>query len=62
MTVAAMTGPTPKTWVRLVPGGAHRGGDLRPGLAELGVDPAQVGQVLASVADATTDRGKASSG
>ena len=42
MTVAAMTGPTPNSPVRLVPLRPDRGGELLPGLAQLGVDAAQV--------------------
>ena len=42
MTVAATTGPTPKIWVSVVPGRPDRHGELLLGLAELGVDTAQV--------------------
>ncbi len=42
MTAAAMTGPTPNKPVRLVPVGLDRGGERLPGLADLGVDAAQV--------------------
>jgi hypothetical protein len=45
MMVAAMTGPTPKMPVQAGAGGADRGGELGAGLAELGVDPPQVGQL-----------------
>ena len=42
MTAAAMTGPTPNSPVRLVPARLHGGSELLPGLAQLGVDAAQV--------------------
>ena len=42
MTAAAMTGPTPNSPVRLVPAAADRGGELLAGLADPGVDAAQV--------------------
>ena len=42
MMTAAMTGPTPNRPVRLVPLARDRGGELLPGLAQLGVDAAQV--------------------
>ena len=42
MTAAAMTGPTPNSPVRLVPDACDGGGELLAGLADLGVDAAQV--------------------
>ena len=42
MMVAAMTGPTPEQPGQAGPAGPHGGVELLPGLAELGVDAAQV--------------------
>ena len=42
MTAAATTGPTPNSPVRLVPAAGDGGGELLPGLADPGVDAAQV--------------------
>ena len=46
MTAAAITGPTPKMPVRLVPAACTGRIDLLAGLADPGVDAAQVGGLL----------------